>query len=117
MAALAYSNWADEGRPWLLNQTWRVLPLAELVVEGACAGKVHWKEFFVRPDSPLKQFSGRIVDRDTLTPKDFDFGLYFDEPQLPVVIAPNVCFLNMPRSIGLIRVDSRAARMAESISK
>jgi hypothetical protein len=87
VAALAYSNWADEARPWLLNQTWRVLPLAELV-ESARAGKVQWKEFFARPDSPLKQFSGRLLDRDTLTMKDFDFGLYFDDPRLPVVIAP-----------------------------
>jgi hypothetical protein len=87
VAALTYSNWADEARPWLLNQTWRVLPLAELV-ESARAGKVQWKEFFARPDSPLKQFSGRVLDRDTLTMKDLDYGLYFDDPQLPVVIAP-----------------------------
>jgi hypothetical protein len=49
---------------------------------------VQWKEFFARPDSPLKQFSGRVLDRDALTMEDFDFGLYFDDPQLPVVIAP-----------------------------
>ena len=87
VAALAYSNWAGEARPWLLNQTWRVLPLAELV-ESARAGKIQWERFFARPDSPLKQFSGRLLDRDTLTLKDFDFGLYFDDPGLPVVIAP-----------------------------
>jgi hypothetical protein len=87
VAALTYSNWADEARPWLLNQTWRVLPLAELV-ESARLGKVQWKKFFVRPDGPLKQFSGRTLDRDTVTLRDLDFGLYFDDPQLPVVIAP-----------------------------
>jgi ATP-grasp domain, R2K clade family 3 len=87
IAALTYSNWADEARPWLLNQTWRVLPLAELV-ESARLGKIQWDSFFARPDSPLKQFSGRVLKRDTLTMKDFDFGLYFDDPRLPVVIAP-----------------------------
>jgi hypothetical protein len=43
---------------------------------------------FVRPDSPLKPFAGRVLRRDDLTMKALDFGFYYDDPRLPVVIAP-----------------------------
>ena len=43
---------------------------------------------FVRPDSPLKPFSGRIVELEGLTLAHFDHGFYYDDAQLPVIVSP-----------------------------
>ncbi len=43
---------------------------------------------FVRPDSALKPFSGRILKRDDVSPDRLDHGFYFDDLQLPIVLAP-----------------------------
>lgn len=49
---------------------------------------VEWDEVFVRPNSPLKQFSGRVLPSKNLTPEALDFGFYFNDPRLTVVISP-----------------------------
>lgn len=43
---------------------------------------------FVRPDSPLKQFAGQIVDRPTAM--QLGLGFYHDDLDLPVIVAPVV---------------------------
>lgn len=43
---------------------------------------------FIRPDSPLKPFSGRVLDIDAISLRSLDHGFYFDDVTLPVVIAP-----------------------------
>lgn len=43
---------------------------------------------FVRPDSPLKPFSGRVVPIEGLTLASFDCGFYYDDPDLPVIASP-----------------------------
>jgi hypothetical protein len=43
---------------------------------------------FVRPDSPLKPFSGRVVEVESLTLAKLDHGFYYDDETIPVVIAP-----------------------------
>lgn len=43
---------------------------------------------FVRPDSPLKPFSGRVVELDGLSLAHLDYGFYYDDDTLPIVIAP-----------------------------
>jgi hypothetical protein len=43
---------------------------------------------FVRPDSALKPFAGRVVATTQLTLAALDFGFYYDDPDLPVVVAP-----------------------------
>lgn len=45
---------------------------------------------FVRPDSPLKPFSGRVLERDRISLATLDHGFYYDDEQLPVVVAPAV---------------------------
>lgn len=42
----------------------------------------------MRPDSPLKPFSGRVVDVSTLTLSKLDHGFYYDDDAIPVVAAP-----------------------------
>ena len=43
---------------------------------------------FVRPDSALKPFAGRVVETAKLTLAALDFGFYYDDQDLPVVVAP-----------------------------
>ena len=43
---------------------------------------------FVRPDSPLKPFSGRVLEMKAVTLKALDHGFYFDDESLPIIAAP-----------------------------
>jgi hypothetical protein len=43
--------------------------------------------FFTRPNSPLKEFSGRILDKNNITPAHFDYGFYHSNMDLEIVIA------------------------------
>ena len=43
---------------------------------------------FVRPDSPLKPFSGRLIHRGGVSPAKLDHGFYYDDLDLPIVLAP-----------------------------
>jgi hypothetical protein len=45
---------------------------------------------FVRPDSCLKPFSGRVLDADRVTLQALDHSFYYDDEDLPVVVAPEV---------------------------
>ena len=46
------------------------------------AGKI-----FARPNSPLKEFSGRVIGTKNLTPSHFDYGFYHSDMSLPIVLA------------------------------
>ncbi len=59
------------------------MPADELV-----AAPPDYDPIFVRPDSPLKPFSGRVLERGQISLAALDFGFYFDDPTLPVVVAP-----------------------------
>jgi hypothetical protein len=83
VAAFRCSTWYPRAARWLLNEDWRASSARDLV-EAPPA----WDAMFVRPDSPLKPFSGRVVRRAGLTLAALDFGFYFDDPALPVVVAP-----------------------------
>jgi hypothetical protein len=45
---------------------------------------------FVRPDSPLKPFSGRVLERDRITLQTLDHGFYYDDEDLPVMVMPAI---------------------------
>lgn len=82
-AAFCCSAWYPRAAPWLFQRGWRRCSAAELV-----AHPPDWPAFFVRPDSPLKAFSGRVLPRAALSLEAMDFGYYFDDPSLPVIVAP-----------------------------
>jgi hypothetical protein len=82
-AAHCCSAWYEHARPWLLNSEWTVMPAEQLV-----AAPPDYDPVFVRPDSPLKPFTGRVLRRAELSLAALDFGFYFDDPALPVVAAP-----------------------------
>ena len=62
--------------------------VAELVADGAPSD--FGSRVFVRPDSPLKPFSGRVVDVARLSLAALDHGYYYDNEALPVVVTPEV---------------------------
>jgi hypothetical protein len=43
---------------------------------------------FVRPDSALKPFAGRVLDTCTIDRAALDYGFYYDDETLPVIVAP-----------------------------
>jgi len=90
--AFACSAWYPRARDWLVHRQWRVLPAYLLAEDPAAAfrrlGDVAGDRLFVRPDGPLKAFSGRVLARDAITLAALDHGFYYDDPTIPVVIAP-----------------------------
>jgi hypothetical protein len=88
-AAFCCSSWYPRSRQWLLHRDWSVLSAEELVANTTAALEPLGQPdaVFVRPDSPLKPFSGRVVSRDALSLKALDYGYYYENADLPVVIA------------------------------
>ena len=82
-AAFACSAWYPRARPWLLNADWIRVPASALV-----ASPPPLDPLLVRPNSPLKPFSGRVLARAQLSLAALDHGYYFDDPDLPVIVAP-----------------------------
>ena len=83
------SAYYPRAEPWLLQRPWRRTTVAELcAAQEEIAEEFRANELFVRPDSPLKPFAGRVVAMDTLTPETLDCGFYHDDDSLPVIVAP-----------------------------
>ena len=84
------SSWYESTRHWLVHTDWTICAANELV---ANARKIAERlsvtdRLFVRPDSPLKPFSGRVVEIVHLTLAKLDHGFYYDDDTIPVVVAP-----------------------------
>jgi hypothetical protein len=88
--AFRCSAWYESACQWLVHRDWTICPASELVANARkLADKLGATDrMFVRPDSPLKPFSGRVVDVDSLTLKTLDYGFYYDDETIPVVVAP-----------------------------
>ena len=84
------SAWYPAAKPWLLHESWVLTTVAALIAdaEAVLAPIGSPESFFVRPDSPLKPFSGRVVSRGGLSLRALDHGFYYDDASLPVVVAP-----------------------------
>lgn len=84
------SVWYENARPWLVHPDWLICPAIELVTNATrIANELQSNgKLFVRPDSPLKPFSGRVVETNALTLTRLDHGFYYDDETLPVVVAP-----------------------------
>ena len=84
------SAWYPDAKPWLLHQSWVLTTVAGLVADAETVlvpiGSP--ESFFVRPDSPLKPFSGRVLNRGGLSLRALDHGFYYDDDALPIVVAP-----------------------------
>jgi hypothetical protein len=89
--AFACSTWYPQAEEWLVHRQWRIMPAHMLAEDPAAAvrrlGDVGGA-VFVRPDSPLKPFAGRVLSVDKITLAALDHGFYYDDPTIPVVVAP-----------------------------
>lgn len=87
------SAWYAQARDWLVHREFILTSVRELIADPlAVAGSLADSEgkVFVRPDSPLKPFSGRVVPLAGLTAAQLDHGFYYDDLDLAIVIAPVV---------------------------
>jgi hypothetical protein len=84
------SSWYESARQWLVHNDWQICTANELVANAPGIAKKLGSpdRLFVRPDSPLKPFSGRVVDVGTLSLAKLDHGFYYDDDSLPVIAAP-----------------------------
>jgi hypothetical protein len=73
-----------------LHEKWEVLPASQFVRDSdAVMDRLGAKDsVFVRPDSPLKPFSGRVLERGQVNLAALDHGFYYDDAEISVVIAP-----------------------------
>lgn len=89
-AAFHCSSWYPKVGQWLIQSRWLVLSVAELVRDPrpilSALGDPN--DVFVRPDSPLKAFSGRVVRVADISLRALDYGYYYDDAELPVIVAP-----------------------------
>lgn len=84
------SSWYEDAKQWLIHRTWATTTVTNLVTTPTRYLEQIGAEqsFFVRPDSPLKPFSGRVLDQATLSMAALDFGFYYDDPHLPIIVMP-----------------------------
>lgn len=89
-AAFECSAWYSGVRDWLLHRQWTILPANALTADPDVALQPLGipDEVFVRPNSPLKPFAGRVLPRDRITLEALDFGFYYDDPTIDVVVTP-----------------------------
>ena len=84
------SAWYPNIAQHLVNQQWRSSTVKQLV-DDSHAVLQGWPEgapFFVRPDSPLKPFAGRVMQAKSLSLAALDHGFYYDDEHLPIIVAP-----------------------------
>ena len=86
------SSYYPRYKKYLLNQRYRILPAADLVRNKREIFDLFDSpnSVFVRPDSPLKEFAGRILSYEQLTLENLDHGFYYDDKHLPVLVVPTV---------------------------
>ena len=81
--------WYPRTNRWLLHERWICLPANELIANAAdiAAELGCTNQLFVRPDSPLKPFSGRVLDVTAISLRALDHGFYYEDETLPVIAA------------------------------
>jgi len=78
----------DYGK-YLLNSNYTMMPLQEVIRQKAFILRTFGVngEVFIRPNSGFKEFSGRVIKENMFDMKYFDFGFYFNDPSLIVVVS------------------------------
>ncbi len=93
VARFRCAAWYPRARQWLIDPDPLFTSVRELCAapgERAAPLNIDAPELFVRPDSPLKPFSGRVVSVEGLTPAHLDCGFYYDDLDEPIVVSPVV---------------------------
>ncbi len=82
------TSWYPKAEQWLFQQNWKVTTVKKLVDNpNLYISHIATKEFFVRPNSSLKPFSGRVLSKDNISLQALDFGFYFDNHDEEVLVA------------------------------
>ena len=71
---------------YLLNQNPIFTTISELMDKPSLLDCLKTQKIFARPNSPLKEFSGRILNKGNLSPASFDYGFYHSDMNLPIVL-------------------------------
>jgi ATP-grasp domain, R2K clade family 3 len=84
------SAWYPRTAAWLIHRDWQVLPADHLANDPVTtlSSMGEPDAVFVRPDSPLKPFAGRVLRVKEISLASLDHGFYYDDPALPVIVAP-----------------------------
>lgn len=87
----ACSAWYERAQAWMLPGGW-LMTTAQAVIEDEALGRLMTTDeeprLFVRPDSPLKPFAGKVLTPAQLSWEGLEFGFYYEDRQLPVVLRP-----------------------------
>ena len=83
-----YSDIYEIFKTDLLNQDVIFTTISEVIKNPSIIKQLKTDKLFARPDSHLKEFSGRIIPTENLTPAHFDYGFYHENINLPIVLAP-----------------------------
>lgn len=82
--------WYEALSPLLVHQKWAYTTVEAFVSapDAVLAAIGETSHCFVRPDSPLKPFSGRVLTREQISLAALDHGFYYEALDLPIVVAP-----------------------------
>lgn len=87
-AKFACTAWWPDVAHHLVSDSYLATTVGSLVADGPPSE--FGDRVFVRPDSALKPFSGRVLGRDAVTLASLDHGFYYDDLDLPVMVSPAV---------------------------
>ncbi len=84
------SSWYSNAKKWLVNSEWVLTTVNDLVENPQeILQQIGVKDqFFVRPNSPLKPFSGRLIETKNLSLNALDHGFYYDDTSLQIIVSP-----------------------------
>jgi len=80
---LRVGHWSPQVKDIALNREMITTTVGEVATV-----EVPWPRVFVRPDSAMKPFAGRVLPREALDPTALDHGFYYDDLALPIILSP-----------------------------
>lgn len=88
--AFKCSSWYPDTEQWLIHSRWALTTVSAFMNSPIeILNEIEETDrFFVRPNSPLKPFSGRVLDVKNLSLNSLDYGFYYDDTSLDIIVAP-----------------------------
>ncbi len=80
---LRVSAWLPRVEALVLNRE-----VLHTTVGDVASLELPWSRVFVRPDSAMKPFAGRVLEREQIDPGALDHGFYYENLDLPIVLSP-----------------------------
>lgn len=83
----SYSFFSKFFKDYMFNKDVVFTSISEVLTNPSIIKQLNSEKVFVRPDSSLKEFSGRIIPSENLTPAHFDYDFYHNNLSLPIVLS------------------------------